>query len=256
MPRSSYPALVAFFVLACTFVNAQQTDPTYDAKIREYTTDPRFLPASVLGLSDDPKVPSPRKVFGDIIGAPGVMHRTTDIYAYYQQLAKTSPYLKMEQVGTTEEGRALNLVIIGNDDAMKRLDHYKAQLALLADPRKVKAGGEEEIIKNSKPIFYLNGGLHSPEMGSPEMLMELAYRLITSESADIKAIRDNVIVLINPVAEPDGRDKQVDWYYRYAKARKEFDDGFPKSPPYWGKYVYHDNNRDGLQISQQLTKGI
>ena len=123
MPRSSYPALVAFFVLACTFVNAQQTDPTYDAKIREYTTDPRFLPASVLGLSDDPKVPSPRKVFGDIIGAPGVMHRTTDIYAYYQQLAKTSPYLKMEQVGTTEEGRALNLVIIGNDDAMKRLDH-------------------------------------------------------------------------------------------------------------------------------------
>ena len=93
-------------------------------------------------------------------------------------------------------------------------------------------------------------------MGSPEMLMELAYRLITSQAEEIKNIRNNIIVFINPVAEPDGRDKQVDWYYRYSKSRKEFDDGFKKSPPYWGKYVYHDNNRDGLQISQALTKAI
>jgi len=46
------------------------------------------------------------------------------------------------------------------------------------------------------------------------MLMELAYRLLTSQNDDIKAIRENIIVLINPVSEPDGRDKQVDWYYR------------------------------------------
>ncbi|MEJ0055007.1 MAG: hypothetical protein WDN75_04760 [Bacteroidota bacterium] len=57
-----------------------------------------------------------------------------------------------------------------------------------------------------------------------------------------------MIVLLNPVSEPDGRDKQVDWYYRYTKARKEFDeDAFPFSPPYWGKYIFHDNNRDGIQ---------
>jgi hypothetical protein len=80
--------------------------------------------------------------------------------------------------------------------------------------------------------------------------------LVTSQTDDIKTIRDNIIVIINPVSEPDGRDKQVDWYYRYSKARKEFDDGFPLSPPYWGRYVFHDNNRDGLQISQELTKAI
>ena len=113
-----------------------------------------------------------------------------------------------------------------------------------------------QIINSTKPVFYLNGGLHSTEMGSPEMLMELAYRLITDNTDDIKKIRENVIVIINPVAEPDGRDKQVDWYYRYSKARKNFDDGFRYSPPYWGKYVFHDNNRDGIQVSQQLTKNI
>ncbi len=250
-----------FIVLICISLlapalKAQQIDETYNQKIKQYTTDPKFLPASVLNLPDDPKVPSPRKVFGDIIGAPGIMHHTSEIYSYYQQLAQASPYLKMMQVGTSEEGRAINLVIIGNEETMKRLDHYKKQVDLLSDPRKVGDQDVSKIIADSKPVFYLNAGLHSPEMGSPEMLMELSYRLITSQSEDIKAIRDNVIILINPASEPDGRDKTVDWYYRYTKARKEFDDGFPHSPPYWGKYVFHDNNRDGLQISQQLTKAI
>lgn len=244
------------FLFAGTIIRAQQIDEVYNQKIKEYTTDPKFLPSSVLNLLEDPNIPSPRKFFGEIIGAPGVMHRSVEIYNYYAELAKTSPNISMKQVGITEEGRPLQLVIIGNEDVMKRSDHYKKQLELLADPRKVKGMDVNTIINDTKPVFYLNGGLHSPEMGSPEMLMELAYRLITGQSDEIKNIRNNIIVLINPVAEPDGRDKQVDWYYRYSKSRKEFDDGYKKSPPYWGKYVYHDNNRDGIQVSQALTKAI
>ncbi|WP_020602310.1 M14 family zinc carboxypeptidase [Spirosoma spitsbergense] len=231
-------------------------DTVYNDKIKEYTTDKRFLPASVLDVPDHPTIPSPRKHFGQIIGTPGIIHRTPDIYAYYQKLAQTSPNITIQQVSTTEEGRPIQLVAIGNDDAMKRLDHYKKQLALLADPRKAGNQDLDKILGDTKLVYYLNGGLHSPEMGSPEMLMELAYRLVTSQSPDIKTIRDNIIVLINPVSEPDGWDKQVDWYHRYTKFRKEFDDGFPKSPPYWGKYIYHDNNRDGLQVSQALTKAM
>lgn len=248
-----YPLL---FLLIPAFLSAQQIDEEYNKKIKEYTTDPRFLPASVLNLPDDPKVPSPRKHFGEIIGTPGVMHRTSEIYGYYQELAKASTLVKIQQLGISEEGRAINLVIIANEESMKRLDHYKDQLTKLADPRKVTSTDADKIIADSKPIFYLNGGLHSTEMGSPEMLMELAYRLVTSQSDDIKNIRDNVIILINPASEPDGRDKQVDWYYRYTKARKEFDDGFMRSTPYWGKYVFHDNNRDGIQVSQALSKAI
>ncbi|WP_338876350.1 M14 family zinc carboxypeptidase [Spirosoma sp. SC4-14] len=237
---------------------AQQspTSEVYDQKIKEYTTDKRFLPASVLNLPDDPTIPSPLKHFGQIIGTPGIIHRTPEIYGYYQKLTQTSPNITMQQVSTSEEGRPINLVAIGSDDAMKRLDHYKKQLALLADPRKMANQELEKVLGDTKLVYYLNGGLHSPEMGSPEMLMELAYRLVTSQSPEIKTIRDNIIVLINPVSEPDGWDKQVDWYNRYTKSRKEYDDGFPKSPPYWGKYAYHDNNRDGLQVSQALTKAL
>lgn len=257
-PKHLYQALLflCVLVLASVTVQAQKIDEGYNQKIKEYTTDPRFLPASVLNLVDHATIPSPQKFFGTIIGAPGVMHHTTDIYNYYKKLAATSSLLSIQQVSTTEEGRAINLVIIGNEDAVQQLDYYKKQLALLADPRKVGTMDVNQIIKTAKPIFYLNGGLHSPEMGSPEMLMELAYRLITGTTDEIKKIRDNIIVIINPVSEPDGRDKQVDWYYRYSKARTNFEDGFRYSPPYWGKYVYHDNNRDGIQVSQQLTKAI
>ncbi len=248
--------ILTFLFLISSSLLAQQVDEEYNTKIKEYTTDPRFLPASVLNLPDDPTIPSPRKYFGQIIGAPGVMHRTSEIYAYYQELAKASPLIKVQQLGVSEEGRAINLVIIGNQESIKRLDHYKQQLSKLADPRKVNSADADKIIADSKPIFYLNGGLHSTEMGSPEMLMELAYRLVTSQSEEIKNIRDNVIILINPASEPDGRDKQVDWYYRYTKSRKEFDDGFRRSAPYWGKYVFHDNNRDGIQVSQALSKAI
>ncbi|MBP9927439.1 MAG: peptidase [Cyclobacteriaceae bacterium] len=243
-------------LVSAPYLSAQQIDDEYNKKIKEYTTDPRFLPASVLNLPDDPKVPSPRKYFGQIIGTPGVMHRTSEIYAYYQELAKASPLIKVQQLGISEEGRPINLVIIASEESIKRLDHYKAQLTKLADPRKVTSTEADKIIADSKPIFYLNGGLHSTEMGSPEMLMELAYRLVTGQSDQIKNIRDNVIILINPASEPDGRDKQVDWYYRYTKARKEYDDGFMRSTPYWGKYVFHDNNRDGIQVSQALSKAI
>ena len=83
--------------------------------------------------------------------------------------------------------------------------------------------------------------------------MELAYRLAVSEQPFIKAIRSSVVVLINPVSEPDGRDRFVDWYYRYLKGKTDYDTLPPLSPPYWGRYVFHDNNRDAHQRALETT---
>ena len=92
-------------------------------------------------------------------------------------------------------------------------------------------------------MYVVLGGLHSSETGPPEMLMELAYRLAVEDSPVINGIRANVIVAINPATDPDGRDRYTDWYYR-----NKIDDTDDLSPvhnvPYWGKYIYHDNNRD------------
>ncbi|MGH7537890.1 MAG: M14 family zinc carboxypeptidase, partial [Gemmatimonadales bacterium] len=254
---SRAPSLCAALLAGSgALLGGQSPDTAYARLVREATSDTRFLPASVASLPDHPTIPSPRDHFGTIVGAPGIMHRSSEIYAYYRALAAATPRLHVETIGRTEEGREIVLVIVADEGTMARLNDYRARTARLADPRSLPAAELEDVLTQAKPIYYLNGGLHSPEMGSPEMLMELAYRLAVSDEPEIRAIRAGVITLINPVSEPDGRDRQVDWYHRYTKQRTEWDDGFPRSSPYWGKYVFHDNNRDGIQISQELTKAV
>ncbi|HET9982459.1 MAG TPA: M14 family zinc carboxypeptidase, partial [Longimicrobiales bacterium] len=238
-------------------LSAQQPqDTAYARLIREATTDPKFLPASVASLPASASVPSPKQFFGTIVGAPGVMHHTAELYAYYRALAKATPRVRVETLGKTEEGREILLVIVADESDMGKLEQYRAAMARLADPRQTSAEQVAQVAQGVKPFYYLNGGLHSPEMGSPEMLMELAYRLAVSDEPAIRKIRENLVVLINPASEADGRDKQVDWYLRYTKGRPEWDDGFPRVTPYWGRYAVHDNNRDGLQMSQALTHAI
>src|SRR6185503_14473613 len=125
-----------------------------------------------------------------------------------------------------------------------------------------------DLIATTKPEYHLMGGLHSGETGPSEMLMELAYRLATETSPLINQIRDNVIVSITPAAEPDGRDRVVDWFYHTQDVDREYPQpdtgaaarfGFRASAagqvPYWGKYVYHDNNRD-INLSLMEMRAI
>ena len=139
--------------------------------------------------------------------------------------------------------RARRSSIVGSEESIKNLETYRGYLGQLADPRKLTDAQAKEVIAKAKPIYHLSGGLHSGETGPPEMLMELAYRLAVEDSPLIKQIRDNVIVAITPVADPDGRDRYVDWYYRYGINETE-GRTTGAGVPYWGKYVFHDNNRD------------
>ena len=145
---------------------------------------------------------------------------------------------------------------VADDAGIRDLARLKAATAALADPRKTSPEAAERIIQTARPIYYLNAGLHSSESGSPEMVMELAYRLAVSDQPMIQAIRRNVLVLINPVSEPDGRDRFVEWFYRYLKGRTEYENLPQMSPPYWGRYVYHDNNRDAHQMALETTRAV
>ena len=127
----------------------------------------------------------------------------------------------MIDIGKTDEGRECVIVFVGSDESIKNLETYREYLAQLADPRKLSDAQAREIIAKAKPIYHVMGGLHSAETGPSEMLMELAYRLATEDTPLIKKIRDNVIVTITPAAEPDGRDRYVDWYYQLQDQRHQ-----------------------------------
>ena len=259
LPNLPALALTAALSLALLAPEARAQSPdTEEPGSREAiaaaTTEARFVTPWVAYVPDKPGVPSPTKHLGHVVGAPGELSNTTKIYAYYRALAAATRRVRVEVIGKSEEGREILLVLVGDETDLDAIETHRSAMAELADPRKIDEKTAEARIASVKPGYLLHGGLHSGETGAPEMLMELAHRLAVSEAPHIREIRERLIVLINPVAEPDGRDRMVDWFYRHLKSKTDWENLPPLSPPYWGKYVRHDNNRDGIQRKLALTR--
>ena len=224
--------------------------------IAKATTEAQFLSPWVSYIPASASVSSPRKFYGRIMGAPGELVDSAQAYAYSRTLAAASPRVRVFRIGKSEEGRDILLLAIADEKGITALDQLKSATAALADPRKTAPVVADQLISTSRPIYYINAGLHSDETGSTESVLELAYRLAVSEQPMIRRIRENLIVLINPVCNPDGRDKQVEWFYRYLKGKTDFATLPRQSPPYWGKYVFVDINRDAHQLTQETTKAV
>ncbi|HTX37166.1 MAG TPA: M14 family zinc carboxypeptidase [Bryobacteraceae bacterium] len=235
----------------------QKLDVEYTNLIHEYLQDPRISTELVNHMPASDTVPSPLKFLGRIPGKPGELTYAHDIERYYEALAKASPRARLWKLGTSEEGRDIVVLAIADEATIRDLDKYKDMLAKLGDPRQITDEQAKALFHTAKPIYWINSGIHSPETGGPEMLIELAYRLIIEETPFIQQIRNNVITFITPVLEVDGRERVVDAYY-YSKKHP----GVSRNSlmMYWGKYVHHDDNRDGmgqyLQMTKAFTKGV
>jgi hypothetical protein len=230
----------------------QKLDEAYTKKIREYTTEPFFLTELVDHLPASDSVPNPEKVLGYPIGTPDKLTYSKSIYGYMRALEKASPRVRVFSIGQTEEGREMIVAAVSDEANIAKLARYKEITARLADPRKTPEAEAKQLIAEGLPMYWASGSIHSPETGAPEMLMELAYRLAVEDTPFIQAIRKNLIVMITPLVEVDGHDRQVD-VYNYRKANPK------KAAPnlvYWGKYVAHDNNRDGMGMSLALSRNM
>jgi 8-oxo-dGTP pyrophosphatase MutT (NUDIX family) len=287
-PRRALLSLAALVAVAATLPAQQFTTDTRDPKQRQdpgferdykaWLANPRHGSPLVDHLPLVAGIPTPKDVLGHHIGAPKTLTYYADQLRYYRALAKATPRVRVETIGRSDEGRELVVVWVTSEANMAKLAQNRANLAKIADPRGLTDQQVHALIAGSKPHYHLMGGLHSGETGPSEMLMELVYRLATETSPVISQIRNNVYVSITPVADADGRDRNVDWFYHgldvaaqspppaadtAAGARgggagagevgRGGGRGGPATGavPYWGKYAYHDNNRD---INIKLTQ--
>ena len=234
----------------------QVLDSAYTAQIRALTpTDPRytFTTQMVDHLPASATVPTPLKALGYVPGTVGRLSKVADINRYFRAVAAASPRVRVFSLGTSEEGREMLVAAVASEATLARLDEYRAMAGRLADPRGLTDAERARLVQQAKPIYWLTGSIHSPETGSPEMLMELVYRLAVEETPRVRGIRDSVITLITPVVETDGRDRMVD-VLAEERALKLGRGGIPLV--YWGRYVAHDNNRDGLVLSLRLSQHV
>jgi zinc carboxypeptidase len=231
----------------------QKIDEEYTRLIRQHLTDSRITTELVDHLPDSDTVPSPLEFFGRIVGTPGELTYAGDIHRYYEALANASPRARFWKIGTTEEGRDIVVLAIADEATIASLETYRDTLDKLTDPRRTSDAEAQALVDSGKPIYYVVSGMHSTENGGPEMLIELAFRLVVEETPFVQSIRRNVITFITPVIEVDGREKQVDTYY-FNKKRAQGEARLPLM--YWGKYVQHDNNRDGMGQLLELTRAV
>ncbi|MBL4790094.1 MAG: hypothetical protein JKY60_14010, partial [Kordiimonadaceae bacterium] len=229
-------------------------DKVSSEAIRTATTEKRFLNDWVSAIPDHPTIPSPRDFLGYIAGSPGEMTNVAEIHGYMRAIAAATDRAQIISLGETAEGREMIAIIIADPETLANLGDYKARLNALADPRGMSEADAKATIAGAKPIYWITAGLHSSEYGPPETVMEIAYRLTAEERELFKNIRKNVITMITPVFEVDGRNRSTEWFKAHNKGRTDYYDRPSSSPPFWGRYTFHDNNRDGIGLTQPITK--
>ena len=197
-----------------------------------------------------PQAPSPREHLGFEVGADRQLADWDQIVSYFATLAGASPELELDTLGPTTQGRPLIVATITSAANMRKIESIRAAQRKLADPRSLSAEEERALVASQPAIVAIQCNIHSTEIASAQMAMELAHRLVTVDT--LRRALDDVVVILIPSANPDGEQMVVEWYRRNLGTRWE---GGP-IPWLYHPYVGHDNNRDWYMVTQRETRLI
>ncbi len=196
-------------------------------------------------------IPHPRDVFGFDPGDDYRLATHDQIVEYFRTLDAASDRVVVEEIGETVLGRPMILSYISSARNLARLDELRETAEALARGR---ISGEEARRRaaSGKAVVWIDGGLHATEVAGAQHTPLLAYRVAGEESEEMRRIREDVVLLLMPVMNPDGLDLVADW-----TARSRGTDWEGSSPPVlYQFYTGHDNNRDWFMITQPETRAV
>jgi hypothetical protein len=186
--------------------------------------------------------------------------RYAGLVCYLTALEQSTDRVLLRSYGTTYEGRQQYYLIISDPTNLERLEHTKSKIAKLADPRKLNDANEvEEIIADTPAVTWLGANVHGGEHSTMEAAMLVAYHLAAGEDETTKQILDQTIVLIDPLQNPDGRERSVNYFYSAFGVHLNADANAAEHHEPWpggrGNHYLFDLNRDWFSMTQQDTVG-
>jgi hypothetical protein len=209
-----------------------------------------FFGAAIIGLLLQGGVAQPpEQYFGFKIGADGELARYPKIVEYLQHLAKATNRVKFEELGKTTMGNPYVLATISAPENLAKLNRLVEINRRLADPRGLTEAEAKRLAQEGRAFYFIYGTIHSTEVGNTQSLIEIAHRLATDTSPEIKQILDNLVILLVPSQNPDGQYLVIDHWYKTK--------GTPFTrtyPDLYHKYVGHDDNRDWFMFTQKETR--
>lgn len=211
------------------------------------------------GATYDAAVPTIEKVLafapGERIAAP------EELVRYFEALAAAQPKrVKVFDYARSWEKRRLIYAAIGSEANIGRLSEIQANMKRLADPRKTSAAEAQKLIASLPAVIMLSHGVHGNEISSCDAAMMTAYHLLAARNdATVAAILKDVVVLIDPSQNPDGRNRFVQ-NFQIAEGLEP--DGSTvaaeRNEPWPGgrtNHYYFDMNRDWFALTQPETRG-
>jgi hypothetical protein len=162
------------------------------------------------GLELDSATPQPKDSIGHEVGER--FTRQHAILEYLQTLAGASDRVEIEQYGWTHQRRPLTLLTISSPANLARLDTILERNLELTDPRKTSPARAREIIETNPAVVWFSFNVHGNEASCSEVAMQVAYALAASQSNEVREILDNVVLIIDPMLNPDGRERYVSFF--------------------------------------------
>ncbi len=218
----------------------------------ENSYDAPFFADAELSL----EVTDPEALLGQLVGSR--MATDLEIRACFESWAKESDRVTLIEHGNSHEGRAQYHVVVTSAANHARLDAILEDNARLFDPRGLDEASGREILERTIPIAWMGYSIHGDETSGSDASLALAHRLIAGTDDATLAMLDEVITVIDPIMNPDGRQRiltQAEQMSGYAKSLDH--DGLLRGrwPRGRGNHYLFDMNRDWIAGSQPETVG-
>ncbi len=208
------------------------------------------------GKSFDPSIPTLQSVLGYDFGEQITRHR--DMELYLNALAKASTQIKVETIGKTYEGRNLYYVILSSAENMARLEDLRQANLKLADPRLISISEAKQIIETNPVFVGLSYSVHGNEHSGVEAALAILYYFLASRDDETTSILRNCVLVVDPMQNPDGRERFINYFYSTSGKRPNSDSNAAEHNEVWpsgrtNHYLF-DMNRDWTTLSQIETR--
>lgn len=166
---------------------------------------------------------------------------------------------RLVEYARSHENRPLQYVVVTSPATLQRLDDVQRDLARIADPRQTEPAEAEAIIARAPAVAWLAYTIHGDETEGSDAALAVLYHLIAGEDEAVAKLREDLIIIVDPLMNPDGRDRFVKMIAENRGAVPNVDDQSLIHSGYWpygrGNHYLFDLNRDWLWLAHPETRG-
>ena len=181
------------------------------------------------------------------------------ITAAIQAWSKQSDRLKVIEYARTHENRPLHAVFITSPKNLNNLDQIKDKVTKLSDARLINDRTAKSLIDQLPAIAWMAYSIHGNETSGADAALGIIYHLIASKDKDVIEMLDEMVVIVDPVMNPDGRARFAKNLEQYRGTAPNYDDQSLIHTGDWPygrtNHYYYDLNRDWVYLTQPETQG-